>query len=67
MAGGDQSDFYVEINLKYRMIILGTFERVLVTIKKVSLPESFDPKLTSFLIQNRARMYMYSIHPSTSR
>ena len=29
--------------------------------------ESFDPKLTSFLIQIRARMYMYSIHPSTGR
>ena len=35
--------------------------------EEVSLPESFDPKLSSFLIQIRARMYMYSIHPSTGR
>ena len=38
--------------------------------EEVFLSDSFDPKLTSFLIQIRARMYMYnmySIHSSTGR
>ena len=50
-----------------RMIILGTFKLKHLTTEEVSLPESFDPKLTSFLIQIRARLYVYSIHPSTDR
>jgi len=56
-------------HVKPRIIILGTFKlKVLSTVwEEVSLPESFDPKLNSFLIQIRDRMYMYSIHPSTSR
>ena len=33
--------------------------------EEVFLPDYFNPKLTSFLIQIRARMYMYSIRPST--
>ena len=43
------------------IIILGTFKlKVLTTVwEEVSLPKSFDPKLTSFLIQIGARMYMY--------
>ena len=49
------------------MIILGTFKLKHLTTEEVSLPESFDPKLTSFLIQIRARLYVYSIHPSTDR
>ena len=49
------------------MIILGTFKLKHLTTEEVSLPESFDPKLTSFLIQIRARLYVYSIHPSTYR
>ena len=42
-----------------RMIILGTSKlKVLTTVwEEVSLSKSFDPKLTSFLIQIRARMY----------
>ena len=48
------------------MIILGTFTLWKKKFKEeVFLPDYFNPKLTSFLIQIRARMYMYSIRPST--
>ena len=47
------------------MIILGIFTLGIGQTfrEQVFLPNSFDPKLTSFLVLIRARMY--SFHPST--
>ena len=60
---------YIFILYQPRMIILGIITlRILRNFKKeVFLPDYFNPKLNSFLIQIRARMYVYSIRPSTDR